>query len=294
MARTAGPVATPPAVSDSTQPGKIPDLVAELQRLRARVAGHGDRARGGTEETFLSVSAFSTPGWWAPLVFARMGRFARSACWAAQGSDHGNSDQPREYVGPEFAPIQSVGLTERSVQCFPVACRVTLWGTRGVRVGEAKSPGPEDRPNGGATQRDSGADFSHSRRSGLTESGSQVVNAMEFDLTHGDSATETDTVSVWSELNGSRDAPRLRRLRLVWNTEDTPQWPREARGAERPVRELAGRIGCVPRDVPLPRAIRQQRWRTLKRPTYLESAGNPESVSVSVGSRRCVGESRSH
>ena len=38
MARTAGPVATPPAVSDSTQPGKIPDLVAELERLRARVA----------------------------------------------------------------------------------------------------------------------------------------------------------------------------------------------------------------------------------------------------------------
>ena len=72
-----------------------------------------------------------------------------------------------------------------------------MWGTRGVRVGEAKSPGPEDRTNGGVTQRDSGADFSHSSRSGLTESDSQVVNAMEFDLTHGDSATERLTLSVF-------------------------------------------------------------------------------------------------
>ena len=36
MARTAGPVA--PIVSYSTHPGKIPDLVAEVERLRARVA----------------------------------------------------------------------------------------------------------------------------------------------------------------------------------------------------------------------------------------------------------------
>ena len=34
MARAA-PVAVPPVVSNSTQPGKIPDLVAELDRLRA-------------------------------------------------------------------------------------------------------------------------------------------------------------------------------------------------------------------------------------------------------------------
>ena len=56
MARTAGPVATPPAVSDSTQPGKIPDLVAELERLRARVADmEKEREEARKKRSSLSV-----------------------------------------------------------------------------------------------------------------------------------------------------------------------------------------------------------------------------------------------
>ena len=137
---------------------------------------------------------------------------------------------------------------------------------------EAQDPQP--------TQWDSGADFSISRRSGLTGSGTQVVSAMEVDLTHQDSSTDTDTVSVCSEINGSEHGPRNRRLTLVWNTEDIPQWHREARSTECLVRELAGRIGCVPPDAPLPRAVRQQRWSPLNVPLMWGAAGNAESVTV--------------
>ena len=58
----------------------------------------------------------------------------------------------------------------------------------------------------------------------------------------------TPSVCV-SEIHRSEDAPRNRRLRLAKHG-----------GAERLVRELAGRIVCVPLDAPLPRAVRQQRW----------------------------------
>ena len=133
----------------------------------------------------------------------------------------------------------------RSHNHMSTARRVTVWGARGVRVGEARNPGPQDRDEG-ATQLDSGT----------TESGTQVA-ALEFDLTHQDSPSETDTVSVCSEIHRREDAPRNRRLRLVWNNEPTPQWHhREVRGAERLVRKFAGRIGCVLLDAPLPRAVR--------------------------------------
>ena len=78
---------------------------------------------------------------------------------------------------------------------------------------------------------------------GATESGTQVT-VLEFDLTHQDSLSETDTVSVCSEIHRREDAPKNRRLRLVWNNESIPQW-HHRKVLERLVLELAGRIGCV-------------------------------------------------
>ena len=225
----------------------------------------GDRARGGKEETFqIFVGAFSRFGWQIRFDVARVG--SQRTRGAKQRSNHGDVDQSRQHVGGEFESIQSVGLMHNHIS---TARRVTVWGARGVRVGEAKNPGPQDRDEG-ATQLDNGT----------TESGTQVA-ALEFDLTHQDSSSETDTVSVCSEIHRREDAPRNRRLRLVWNNESIPQWHhREVRGAERLVRELAGRIGCVPLDAPLPRAVRQQRWSPLNVPLMWGAAGNAESVPV--------------
>ena len=157
---------------------------------------------------------------------------------AKQRSNHGDVDQPRQHVGGEFESIQFVGLIDfRSHNHMSTARGVTVWGARGVRVGE--------------------------------------VAALEFDLTHQDSASETDTVSVCSEIHRREDAPRNRRLRLVWNNECIPQWHHlEVRGAERLVRELAGRIGCVPLDAPLPRPVRQHRWSPLNVPLMWGAASS--------------------
>ena len=97
------------------------------------------------------------------------------------------------------------------------------------------------KPRTQAHDRDEGAT---QMDSGTTESGTQVVDALEFDLTHLDSSSETNTVSVCSEIHRREDAPRNRRLRLVWNNECIPQWHhREVREAERFVRELADGSG---------------------------------------------------
>ena len=113
------------------------------------------------------------------------------------------------------------------------ARRVTVWGARGVRVGEAKNPGPQDRDER-ETQLDNR----------VTESGTQVA-ALELNLTHQDSVSQTDTISVCSEIHRREDAPRNRRLRFVWNNECISQWHhREVRGAARLIRELAERIVC--------------------------------------------------
>ena len=94
------------------------------------------------------------------------------ACGAAQGEDYGNSHQPREYDGPELQPFQPVGLTcllleaPQTAQFSIVAVRrVLVCGAKGVQVGEASSPGPDEVP---LTQWESGAECSFpGRGSGL-------------------------------------------------------------------------------------------------------------------------------
>ena len=256
MARTVPPTTLP--VSETTQPGKIPDLVAEVDRLRAQVKERRPSARRHGRNVPDLCRSFSRPGWWIRFDFAKVGRTRRTR-GARQRSHHGDVDQPRQYVGGEFEPFQSVGLTDlrSSHHRVSTARRVTVWGARGVRVVEAKNPGPGDR-DGGATQLDSGADFSISRRSGLTES----VDALEFDLTYQDFSSETDTVSVCSEIHRS----------------DSGIIAKHGGGMS------GSRIGRTDRVCPsgcaIAQSVRQQRWSPLKVPLMWGAAGNAESVPV--------------
>ena len=157
------PVAPPPASADVTQSAKIPDLVSELERLRARVAEMEAEREEARKKRSRSLSVLSPDLINGPDLTLQERGCARPACRAAQRRSDGNSDQPREYVGPVFQSFQPVGLT--------AARRVVLWGARGVRVGEARNPGPEMENSIRPTQWDSGAQSSlGSRASGLTSS----------------------------------------------------------------------------------------------------------------------------
>ena len=82
-----------------------------------------------------------------------------------QRSYHGDTHQSKEFVGCKFQPFRSVGLTSDALDSAThlsplVARRVTLWGARGVRVGEAKNPGPEGMTvDSISLTRDNGAQF---------------------------------------------------------------------------------------------------------------------------------------
>ena len=80
------------------------------------------------------VSAIPGFGGWPRR--ARFGS-SRSTCWSTPGCAHGDSDQSGEYSG-SVEPIQPVGVMKDSRMS-------ARYGLRGVRVGEAKNPGPRRR-----------------------------------------------------------------------------------------------------------------------------------------------------
>ena len=138
---------------------------------------------------------------------------------------------------------------------------------------ECEWPGPDE-----LTQWESGAKFSlPSRGSGLTPSGQSLINALEYDLTREDSDTsEHDKVATQVGV-------QTRRLRLVWSQEENlprSQWHQEVRVAEGVIRELAARIGSVPHQGSLSRAVRQQRWSPLNVPIMWAAAGSSASTPV--------------
>ena len=108
MARTTGPgptVGAAPEDPTPTQPGKIPELVAELDRLRVVAEMEIER-----EEVRKKRSrSLSVPS--PDLV----GCFARSGCWSAPGCAHGNFDQSWKHSG-SVELIQPVGVTQGHIR----------------------------------------------------------------------------------------------------------------------------------------------------------------------------------
>ena len=128
----------------------------------------------------------------------------------------------------------------------------------GKRVGEASNPGPAD-----------------DQMASTVDDSMGIESALEFDLTqldsdHGVSGSETESCAE------ERNAHRNRRLRLTWAQE----WHPDARAAECVMRELAARIGHVPPEAPVPRAIRQQRWSPMNVPLMWAAASVSETTPV--------------
>ena len=159
----------------------------------------GDGTGGGTEETFqIIVSSFSGPRWRPRSGGARVGSIACPAGRTVQRGDHGDSHQPREHFSSEFQPVQPIGLIDLSSP----ARRVVAWGARGVRVGEAQNPDPDDSLE--PTQLESSAQSS--------ESGAPGTVRQESDTESVASVNRDNEATPVDQRVGSR---RFRRLVLV-------------------------------------------------------------------------------
>ena len=272
----------------------VPDFVAEIERLRSRVAEmETERGRGSEETIQISVGTFSRSRWWTRLVVARLGRFARRTCGARQRSHHGDINQSREHVGCEFEPIQSVGMTSDALLNATHYNLVTLQGARRMRVGEAKNPGPEGITVDSISpaQWDIEAQFSMpDRGSGLTGSASEssLLDAMEFDFTTADSDHDEDAITgaAVGEMSQRLVPQRAfrRRLRLTWEWEfseiDAGCGRRSAQAAENFMRQLAARVGAIPHDAQLPLCIHPQWWSPLNVPLLWSAAGDEATNPV--------------
>ena len=116
----------------------------------------------------------------------------------------------------QWGPVQPIGL--KDLESVP-ARRVVVWGARGVRVGEARNPGPDDIM--APTQWESGAHFSEeSRAPGLTV-------RQESDTESVASVNRDNEVTVSAPVDASAaDLPRVgsRRIRrLVLAGSSPPQ-----------------------------------------------------------------------
>ena len=143
--------------------------------------------------------------------------------------------------------------------------RSARYGLRGVRVGEAKHPGPP-RAHTSTDQPETG-----------------IVEALEFDLTNADSGDDAmqGTIVDGSDESSTESVVRRprRRLCLTWHEETDLIWHRDARAAEGVVRNLASRIGAVPEgEIPAP--VRRQRWSPLNVPLIWSAAGHDDSSPV--------------
>ena len=193
MARTTAPGPTVGAEVDPTQPGKIPELVAELDRLRARVAEMEIEREEVRKKRSRSLSG-AFPGFgWGALCRCKIGCSARSTCWPAPGCAHRDFDQSWKHSG-SVKSIQPVGVTQGVIRhTLRTRAKYCL---RGVRVGEAKNPGPHRR-----------------RRRRVPSEGSEsgLPRVVHHDLTLIDSSD--DDVPLVVPRSGRESVPRMDR----WN-----------------------------------------------------------------------------
>ena len=82
----------------------------------------------------------------------------------------------------------------------------------------------------------------------------------------------------WSKIANDKTRCSGQTARLHWQA---PQvWHREARGAEKLVRDLASRIGPIPIGAEVPRVVRQQRWSTLNVPLMWGAVSTEDTTPV--------------
>ena len=122
---------------------------------------------------------------------------------------------------------------------------------------------------------------------------SSLIGALEYDLTVRDSdingsqeqardneARRDDGEHEVSDTESEGAFHRPRSLRLTWNSGVNQEWHRDARAAEKFVRDLAQRVGVVPSGGAIPGVIRRQRWSPLNVPLMWEAAGQNLSSPV--------------
>ena len=114
----------------------------------------------------------------------------------------------------------------------------------------------------------------------------EVLSALEFDLTQLDSdvvsGSDTESVDTGPLAGDVVVPPPHRRLRLRWSAfaSEQPTMHRDARAVQGFFNDLARRVGSVPREAQLPRAIQRQRWSPVNVPLLWGAASVEETVPV--------------
>ena len=116
--------------------GRDPSVEVSSCGVRVREGGVAEEAHA------VVVSAFPRHASGAESVDRGMGCVPRTASRTGQRIQDGSTDQSRKFIGPKFKPFQPIGLTDPTPSPS-AARRVVVWGSRGVRVGEAENTGPE-------------------------------------------------------------------------------------------------------------------------------------------------------
>ena len=100
-------------------------------------------------------------------------------------------------------------------------------------------------------------------------------------LSEGSSGSDTESIEA-NRPTGQITRGTRRRLRLRWRffTTEHASLHREARIADAFVRDLARRVGAVPRGGQLPRVLQHQRWSPLNVPLLWCAAGAEETTPV--------------
>ena len=225
----------------------------------------GIRTGGVAEEAHeILVSAFARRTGGAQFVPHGMGGLSRTASVSGQGVQDGSVDQSGQYSGVEFQSVQPSGTSGiLSEMCGSRCLDRAKCGLHGVRVGEAKNPGPSLVIEFDLTRRDS------------TDVDSEPMS--EHDATVRDSTSDTESIRPVER----RQQARHKRLRLRWHQEPCPHTVhRDVRVASHLVEQLARRIGCVPVGAEVPRATRQQRWSPFGVPLMWRAASPDVSTPV--------------
>ena len=117
-----------------TQPAKVPDLVAEIERLRSRVAEVETEREEARKKRSRSLSVPSPDLVGGPdlSLQQKSGALCTTNMWGEERSDHGNIDQSREHACSKFESFQPSDLTDVAT------CSHRLPAVRQVAIGASE------------------------------------------------------------------------------------------------------------------------------------------------------------